>query len=121
VAQGIAGIGIGIVTLILPGITALVLLYIIASWAIVTGVFEVIAAIRLRKAISGEWLLALAGVASIAFGVLLVLFPGSGALAVVLWIAAYALVVGVLLVGLGIRLRTRRAALGPPHANPHAA
>lgn len=99
-------------TLIWPGITAIVLLYLIAAWALVTGALEIAAAIRLRKVIANEWMLALGGIASLAFGVLLVLFPGPGALAVVLWIGAYALVFGALLVALAFRLRS----LGRPHA-----
>jgi len=103
--EGVAGIAVGVLTLLWPGITAITLLYLIAAWATVTGVFELVAAVRLRKEIKGEWLLALGGVASIAFGVLVALFPGSGALALVLWIGAYALVFGVLLVVLSFRLR----------------
>ena len=104
--QGIAGVAAAVLTLVWPGITALALLYVIAAWALVTGAFEIAAAIRLRKAISGEWLLVLSGIASVVLGVLLGLFPGPGALALVLWIGAYALVSGVLLVGLGMRLRS---------------
>jgi len=103
--EGLVGIAAGVVTLLWPGITAITLLYLIAAWAIVTGVLELIAAVRLRKEIKGEWLLALGGAASIAFGVLVALFPGSGALALVLWIGAYALVFGALLVVLSFRLR----------------
>lgn len=114
--EGLAGIAAGIVTLLWPGITAIALLYVIAAWALVTGVFEMAAAIRLRKVITGEWLLALSGVLSIALGVLLVLWPGPGALALVIWIGAYALVFGVLLVTLGIRLR----ALGSPRVQQTA-
>jgi uncharacterized membrane protein HdeD (DUF308 family) len=105
--EGLVGIAAGIVTLFWPGITAIALLYVIAAWAIVTGVLELIAAVRLRKEIRGEWLLALGGIASIAFGVLVALFPGPGALALVLWIGAYALVFGVLLVVLSFKLRAR--------------
>jgi uncharacterized membrane protein HdeD (DUF308 family) len=118
--EGLAGVAVGVATLFLPGITALALLYLIAAWALVTGAFEIAAAIRLRKAITGEWLLVLGGIASIAFGVLLILFPGPSALAVVLWIGAYALVIGVLFVALAFRLRSwgkRRS----PQAAPSAA
>ena len=93
-------------TLIWPGITALALLYLIAAWALVTGTFEIAAAIRLRKVITGEWLLVLSGIASIALGVALVIFPGPGALVLVLWIGAYALVSGALLIALSFRLRS---------------
>ena len=103
--EGLVGIGASLVTLLLPGITALVLLYIIAGWAVATGILELVAAVRLRKEIKHEWLLALSGIASVAFGVLMALFPGAGALALVIWIGAYAFVFGALLVGLGFRLR----------------
>jgi uncharacterized membrane protein HdeD (DUF308 family) len=106
--EGIAGILAGIATLVWPAITAIVLLYLIAAWALVTGVLEIAAAIRLRKAITGEWLLALSGVASVILGVLLIIAPGPGALAVVIWIGAYAFVFGALLVALSFRLRSLR-------------
>jgi uncharacterized membrane protein HdeD (DUF308 family) len=121
VFESVASIVAGTVTLLWPGISALVLLLVIACWAIVTGVAQVIAAVRLRKQIRGEWLLALSGVLSVAFGVLMLVFPGAGALAVVVWIGAYAVVLGALLVALGVRLRswgrssTREA---PPGAVP---
>jgi uncharacterized membrane protein HdeD (DUF308 family) len=103
--EGLAGVAVGLLTIMWPGITALTLLYLIAAWALVTGVLEIAAAIRLRKVITGEWLLALTGVASVLFGLLLVIAPGAGALAVVLWIGAYALVFGCLLIALSFRLR----------------
>ena len=107
--QGIVGIGAGVVTLLWPGITAIALLFVIAAWALVGGALQVAVAIRLRKVITGEWLLALGGVLSIAFGVLLVLFPGPGALALVIWIGAYAFVFGILLLVLGFKLRGLRS------------
>jgi uncharacterized membrane protein HdeD (DUF308 family) len=81
----------------------------------VVGALEIIAAVRLRKEIKGEWMLALGGVISIAFGVVLFLFPGPGALGLLIWIGAYAIVVGGLLIALGIRLRglARRASAEP--------
>jgi uncharacterized membrane protein HdeD (DUF308 family) len=103
--EGLIGIAAGVVTFLWPGIAALALLYVIAAWALVTGAFEIAAAVRLRKVISGEWLLALSGVFSIALGVLLILAPGPGALALVIWIGAYAFVFGALLFALGLRLK----------------
>jgi len=110
--EGVMGIAAAAVTFFWPGITALALLYLIAAWALVTGGFEIAAAIRLRKIITGEWLLALIGVASIALGIMLALFPSAGALAVVIWIGAYALVSGVLLTILAFRLRSWRKSHG---------
>jgi uncharacterized membrane protein HdeD (DUF308 family) len=103
--SGVVSALAGLVTFFMPGITALALLTLIAFWAIVRGVFEIVAAIRLRHEIEGELLLGLAGVLSIAFGVFMLLFPGAGALAVVWWIAAFAVVYGVVMVALGFRLR----------------
>jgi uncharacterized membrane protein HdeD (DUF308 family) len=95
----------GVLAFVIPGITALVLLLLIAAWAIVTGAFEIGAAIQLRKYITGEWLLALAGVASVLFGFALLINPNAGAIAVVWLIGAYAVVFGLLLVALGFRLK----------------
>jgi uncharacterized membrane protein HdeD (DUF308 family) len=83
-----------------------VLLYLIAFWAVVTGVFEIVAAIRLRKEIRGEWLLALSGALSVLFGVALIVSPGTGALAVVWLIGVYAIVFGALMIALALRLRS---------------
>jgi uncharacterized membrane protein HdeD (DUF308 family) len=102
---GLVGIGVGVLTFIAPQITALALLFYIAIWAIATGVLELVAAIRLRREIQGEWLLILAGVASVAFGVLLLAQPGAGALAVLWLIASYAIVFGILLVVLALKAR----------------
>jgi uncharacterized membrane protein HdeD (DUF308 family) len=106
VAQGALGLAAGVLTLIWPIGTALALIFFIGAWAVVTGVFEVAAAIRLRKVIQGEWLLGLSGVLSILFGFVLFAFPGAGALAIAWMLGAYAAAAGIVLVALGIRLRT---------------
>ena len=103
--EGILGVAAGIITFLWPGLTALVLLYVIAAWAIVIGIFEIIAAIRLRKEIEGEWLLGLRGALAILFGVVLFANPGAGALAVVWVIGAFSIVLGVLELALAFRLR----------------
>lgn len=102
---GLAGVVAGILTFIWPGITALVLLYFIAGWAIVMGIFQIAAAIRLRREIEGEWLLILGGITSVIFGILLVVRPGAGALASIWIIGSYALLFGILMIVLAFRLR----------------
>ena len=102
---GLLGILAGLLTFVMPGITALGLLILIAAWAIVTGVMELVAAFRLRKVISNEWLLVLAGIASVAFGLILLLQPAAGALALIWLIGAWALVFGILLMILAFRMR----------------
>jgi uncharacterized membrane protein HdeD (DUF308 family) len=103
--EGLLSVAAGVLAFVIPGITALVLLLLIAAWAIVTGAFEIGAAIQLRKYITGEWLLALAGVASVLFGFALLFNPNAGAIAVVWLIGAYAVLFGLLLVALGFRLK----------------
>ena len=105
IVVGILGLAAGVVTFLWPGMTALVLLMFIASWAVLMGIFEIAAAIRLRKHIENEWLLALSGVVSIAFGVLMFLQPGPGALAVVWLIGSFSLLFGILLIVLGFKLK----------------
>jgi uncharacterized membrane protein HdeD (DUF308 family) len=104
--EGIVGIVAGIVTFMWPAITAMVLLYLIAFWAILTGVLEIVAGIRLRAVIANEILLILMGVVSILFGIFIIIFPGAGALAIIIWIGAYALVFGIILIALAFRLRS---------------
>ena len=108
VLEGIVGIIAGILTFLWPGISAMVLLYLIAFWAIFTGVLEIIAGIRLRQVLSDEIWLILMGVLSLLFGLFILIFPSAGALAVVYWIGAYALLFGIMLLALAFRLRSFR-------------
>jgi uncharacterized membrane protein HdeD (DUF308 family) len=103
--EGILSVIAGVIAFVVPSITALVLLGLIAGWAIITGAMEIAAAIQMRKYISGEWLLALSGIASVLFGVALLINPLVGALAVVWLIGAYAIVFGLLLLVLAFKLR----------------
>jgi len=104
--ESIVSLLVGILTLFFPAVTALALVLFVAAWSLVTGVAEVVAAIKLRKVIEGEWLLALCGILSVAFGVLLFISPLFGAIAIAIWIGAYSVVFGALLVGLALRLRS---------------
>jgi uncharacterized membrane protein HdeD (DUF308 family) len=112
-AQGLVGIIAGALAIFLPGIGALALTYLVAAWALVTGAFEIAAAIRLRKAIKGEWLLLIAGLLSIVLAVLVAIFPGTGALLLVWWLGAYAFAYGVVSLVLALRMRTLTQAHAP--------
>jgi uncharacterized membrane protein HdeD (DUF308 family) len=103
---GLLGIAVGILTFAWPGVTALVLLLFIAGWAIATGVLQIVGAIKLRKEIDNEWLLIAGGALSVLFGLILVVQPGTGALTLLYVIGAYAILYGILLVFLSLRLRT---------------
>jgi uncharacterized membrane protein HdeD (DUF308 family) len=102
---GLVSIAAGIVTFAWPGITAVSLFYVIIAWAIATGIFKVIYAIRFRKAIEGEWLLVLDGILSVAFGILLMAQPVAGVLAVLWMIGVYTIAYSTMLVILAVRLR----------------
>ena len=109
VLVGLVGIAAGIFTFLQPGVTAIALLILIAVWAIVQGVLEIAAAIRLRKEIQNEWLLILCGLLSVAFGVLMILNPGAGAIAVLWLIGAFSVAYGVLLIILSFKLKKHGA------------
>ena len=102
---GIAGVVAGLLTFVWPGMTALILLIFIASWAIVIGVLQIWGAIRLRKEIEGEWLLGLSGVLWVAFGVIMFAQPGAGALALIWWIGAFAILAGCVYIALAFQLK----------------
>lgn len=105
-SQGLIGIGIGLLTLFWPTAVTLIVLYVIAAWAILSGILEIVAAIQLRRAIDNEWLLGLAGVLSVIFGLILVFWPVAGILAILWVIGIYAIIFGVLLLLLALRLRS---------------
>lgn len=102
---GLFGILAGFATFIWPGITAIVLLGIIAAWAIIHGILEIAAAIKLRKYIKHEWLLILAGLCFVLFGAVLLARPGLGALAMVRVIGIFAIIHGFILVALSFRVK----------------
>ena len=114
---GIVSIIAGALAFLLPGLSAFALLMVIAAWMVVTGVFQIVAAVRLRKQIRGEWVMVLSGVLSIVTGTLIALFPGPGALAMLVWIGAFAVAYGVLLIVLGVRLRRLRGAVTNRHVH----
>ncbi len=113
---GVIGIAAGIFTFVQPGVTAVALLILIAAWAIVHGVFEIAAAIRLRKEIKNEWLLILSGVISVVFGGLLIANPGEGAMALLWVIGIFSVAYGILLVILSFKLKKHGSATRPATA-----
>jgi len=108
--MGIAGVGAGIVTAVAPGLTAIALLLLIAAWAIATGIFMIVHAVRVRRTIDNEWSLILAGAVSVLFGLAMLFSPGAGALAVIWLIAGWSILIGVLMVSAALRLKAHRNA-----------
>lgn len=106
VGQGLAGILVGVLAFIWPGVTALMLVLFIGAWAIVTGILEIVAAIRLRKVIEREWLLVLSGALSVLFGLLIFAFPGAGAVGLAWLLGIYAAAAGMVLITLALRMRS---------------
>ena len=102
---GVLGIVVGLMTLAWPGLTGLVLLYFIAGWAIASGIFQIIGAIRIRQEIDDEWFLIAEGVISLLFGILILAYPGAGALGIAFAIGAFAIVHGALLIGFSLKLK----------------
>lgn len=109
---GIAALGAGVLTVVHPGLTAIILVLLIGANALVTGVLDIAIAIRLRKAMRNEWMLIVSGAVSILFGVLVMLLPEAGAVAVIWMIGIYALLTGALLLTLSLRLRQRPTEAG---------
>lgn len=111
---GLVGIAAGVLAALRPALTALALVIVIGVNALITGILEIALAINLRKFIEGEWLLILSAVTSIAFGLLILAYPGAGALALVWMIGAYALLTGALYLALALRARRRAGGDGAP-------
>ena len=103
--EGLVSVAAGVIALMRPGLAGFALILVIAAWAILTGILEIAAAIRLRREISNEWMLGFGGFVSIVFGFLVLFQPETGGLVITLMIGAYALIFGILLVALGLRLR----------------
>jgi uncharacterized membrane protein HdeD (DUF308 family) len=118
VLMGILSVAAGILALAWPGLTAVLLLFIIAGWAIARGVLEVVAAIHFRKVIDNEWFLGLAGGLSVLFGVCLIAWPGAGLLSLMWLVGSFSMAIGILMCLLAFRLkglgRKFTAALQPP-------
>jgi len=111
--EGIAGVLAGLIAFVLPGLTAVVFLYLIAAWAVVTGVFEIATAIRLRQEIRGEWALIIGGALSVLFGVILaVIGPVAGLLSLIWLIGIYAVAFGILMLVTAFQVRGRDAGSG---------
>ncbi len=121
---GVLGLLAGVLTLLWPGLTALLMLYVVAVWAVLRGVFEIAAAVRLRREIDNEWLLGLSGAASVLFGLLVMFQPDAGAAVVVWLLAGFAIAFGIFNIALAFRLkglRDRVGEVGKPGATPGAA
>ena len=120
VLGGVAGVLASLVVFTMPGLSALFLFYLVATWAVVTGFTQIFAAVQLRKVIDGEWLLALSGVLSIALGLFMYARPAAGLLGLVWAIATYAVVAGAVLVVLSLRLRSWWKGNGEAYGGAHA-
>jgi uncharacterized membrane protein HdeD (DUF308 family) len=103
--MGVISVAAGVVAIAWPALTAAVLLFLIAGWAIARGVFEVVAAVHFRKVIENEWFLGLAGVLSVMFGVSLIAWPRAGLLSLMWLVGSFSIAFGVLMCLLAFRLR----------------
>jgi uncharacterized membrane protein HdeD (DUF308 family) len=105
--EGIAGILAGLIAFVLPGLTALLLLYLVSAWAIITGIFEIATALRLRREIRGEWALIIGGALSVLFGVILIVVsPFAGLLSLIWLIGIYAIAFGILVLVTAFSVRS---------------
>ncbi|MFC4122644.1 HdeD family acid-resistance protein [Nonomuraea zeae] len=114
IVSGIIGILAGIAALIWPGITSLALLYVVAFWAIFTGIAEIVAGVQLRKVIDNEWMFIVGGILSVIFGVLLIVWPGAGMLSLVWLIGVFAILYGIAMIALSLRVKNFTPGAGVP-------
>jgi uncharacterized membrane protein HdeD (DUF308 family) len=123
IVEGIASIIAGLIAVFLPAAAAFAFVFLFALWAFITGVIEIVEAIRLRREIAGEWLLALVGVLSVLLGIYVAAFPGLGLLGLIWTMGVYAILFGIALIALSVRLRRLAPTLrgvGPTLASPDA-
>lgn len=114
IISGIIGILAGIVAFLWPGITSLALLYLVAFWAIFTGVSEIVAGVHLRKVIDNEWMFIVGGILSVIFGVLLLVWPGAGMLSLVWLIGVFVILYGIAMIALSFRVKNFTQGAGTP-------
>lgn len=119
--EGLIGVGVGIITLQAPGVTALALLFFIAVWALAIGVLRIVGAIRLRREVSGEFWMILSGLAAVVFAFLVMEHPAAGALAMIRVIGWFAIFWGAMLVMLSFKLRRLANAVHPRVTQPRRA
>lgn len=117
--SGVLGVLAGVTAFLLPVLTGLFLILLMAGWAVATGVLEIVAAVQMRKYITGEWVLVVSGIASVVFGILMFINPYAGAVAVVWIIGSYAVIFGILTMILGFKLRILKHSTH--HPTPHTA
>jgi len=110
--EGLLSIVVGAIAFLMPTAAAFALLFVVAAWAILTGVIRIGAAIRLRKEIRGEWMLILNGALSVLLGILIIVIPGAGLVTLIWWLGAYATIYGITLITLALKLRAHRNRLG---------
>jgi uncharacterized membrane protein HdeD (DUF308 family) len=120
VFEGLTGIAAAIAFVLYPGLTIVLFIYLAAAWAIVSGVTMAVAAFRLNQT-HGRWMMAIAGIFSVVFGTVLLVAPIAGAVALTLWLGAYALIFGAALLVLAVRLRGRRASSTVAGSTPSTA
>lgn len=114
--QGIASVVFGALTLFWPGLTSVLLISLVAVWSIITGILEIVSAVRMRKIIDNEWMLIISGIFSVLFGVLLMVFPLAGAISIAFIVGTYAIIFGIFTLMFAFRLRKHKddSSVGSP-------